>query len=109
MLILTGARETRARRRAAGILLESLPQGQFTFDVVSHGIGGLVLRHIVERGRQYGTPARRFVPGRAVLVAAPNGGTPLASAQRWDNTLGWIANLLELFPDMRGRVAAYPS
>ena len=28
MLILTGARETRARRRAAGILLEALPRAR---------------------------------------------------------------------------------
>ena len=35
----------------------------------------------------------------AVLVASPNDGTPLATPKRWDETVGWMANLLELFPD----------
>ena len=42
---------------------------------------------------------RRFKLGRAVLVASPNEGTPLATPKRWDETVGWLANLLELFPD----------
>ena len=42
---------------------------------------------------------RRFKLGRAVLVASPNEGTPLATPQRWDDTVGWIANVLEMFPD----------
>ena len=43
--------------------------------------------------------ARRFKLGRAVLVASPNEGTPLATPRRWDETVGWIANLLEMLPD----------
>ncbi len=46
-----------------------------------------------------GPSARRFKLGRAVLVASPNEGTPLATPERWDETIGWLANLLELFPD----------
>ena len=34
-----------------------------------------------------------------MLVASPNDGTPLATPKRWDDTVGWMANLLELFPD----------
>ena len=34
-----------------------------------------------------------------MLVASPNDGTPLATPKRWDDTVGWIANLLEMFPD----------
>ena len=30
---------------------------------------------------------------------SPNDGTPLATPKRWDDTVGWIANLLEMFPD----------
>ena len=66
---------------------------------MTHGRGGLVLRTIVERGQQFGKLSRRFKLGHAVLVASPNDGTPLASPQRWDDTLGWIANVLEMFPD----------
>ena len=40
-----------------------------------------------------------FKLGRAVLVASPNDGTPLATPTRWQDTVGWLANLLELFPD----------
>ena len=83
----------------AQMLLESLPEHPTTFDVVTHGRGGLVLRTIVERGGQFGDLSRRFRLGHAVLVASPNEGTPLASAERWDDTLGWIANVLEMFPD----------
>ena len=32
-------------------------------------------------------------------MASPNEGTPLATPERWEDTVGWIANLLELFPD----------
>ena len=46
-----------------------------------------------------GPHARRFKLGRAVLVACPNEGTPLATPKRWEDTVGWIANLLEMLPD----------
>ena len=64
--------------------------------------------------------SRRFKLGRAVLVASPNDGTPLATPERWDETVGWLANVLELFPSQpvhdrrrvrreRARVACQPS
>jgi len=81
------------------MLLEALPEQTTTFDVVSHSRGGLVLRTLVERAQQFGDLSRRFKLGRAVLVASPNDGTPLATPKRWDETIGWMANLLELFPD----------
>ena len=81
------------------MLLEGLPDQTFIFDVITHSRGGLVLRNLVERARVFGPLAQRFKLGRAVLVASPNDGTPLATPQRWHDTVGWIANLLELFPE----------
>ena len=82
----------------ARMLLETLPDRTTTFDVVAHSRGGLVLRHLVERSDLFGQLSRRFKLGRAVLVASPNDGTPLATPERWDETVGWLANVLELFP-----------
>jgi len=81
------------------MLLEGLPDQTTTFDVITHSRGGLVLRNLVERAELFGPLSRRFKLGRAVLVASPNDGTPLATPQRWGDTVGWLANLLELFPD----------
>ena len=67
--------------------------------MITHSRGGLVLRTLVERASRFGPLARRFKLGRAVLVASPNEGTPLATPERWDQTVGWIANVLEMFPD----------
>jgi CHAT domain-containing protein len=83
----------------ARMLLEALPEQASTFDVVTHSRGGLVLRTLVERPQLFGDLARRFKPGRVVLVASPNDGTPLATPKRWEDTIGLIANLLEMFPD----------
>jgi CHAT domain-containing protein len=82
----------------ARMLLEALPKGTFTFDVITHSRGGLVLRNLVEQAASFGALGSRFTLGRAVLVAAPNEGTPLATPSRWEDTVGWVANLLELFP-----------
>lgn len=90
---------SRTPEENARMLLEALPEQTTTFDVVTHSRGGLVLRNVVERATQFGAPSRRFKLGRAVLVASPNDGTPLATPKRWEDTIGWIANLLELFPD----------
>jgi CHAT domain-containing protein len=83
----------------ARMLLEGLPEHATTFDVITHSRGGLVLRTLIERARDFGALSKRFALGRAVLVAAPNNGTPLATPDRWDHVVGWLANLLELFPD----------
>lgn len=91
---------SRTPEENARLLLEGLPASfRGTFDVVTHSRGGLVLRQLVEGAASLGRNARRFQVGRAVLVASPNGGTPLATPQRWEDTVGWVANLLELFPD----------
>jgi hypothetical protein len=90
---------SRTPEENARMLLEGLPDQATTFDVITHSRGGLVLRNLVERADALGPIAQRFKLGRAVLVASPNEGTPLATPQRWGDTVGWIANLLELFPD----------
>ncbi len=79
-------------------LLAALPAGETTFDVIAHSRGGLVLRHLVERRESFGADARRFGFGHGVLVGVPNDGTALATPSRWEETVGWVANLLELFP-----------
>ncbi len=81
------------------MLLEALPTRPTTFDVITHSRGGLVLRHLVERRDLFGTLANRFVIGRAVLVASPNEGTPLASPDHVTHYTNWLSNVLELFPD----------
>ena len=90
---------SRTPEENARMLLEGLPDQTTTFDVITHSRGGLVLRNLVERSRAFEPIAKRFRLGRAVLVASPNEGTPLATPQRWEDTVGWVANLLELFPD----------
>ena len=70
----------------------------------THSRGGLVLRQLVEAN--HGALSQRFQLGHAVLVAAPNEGTPLATPKRWEDTIGWLANLLELFPDNPWTTAA---
>jgi CHAT domain-containing protein len=90
---------SRTPEENARMLLEGLPDKAFTFDVITHSRGGLVLRNLVERAAVFGPLSRRFRAGHVVLVASPNDGTPLATPRRWEDTLGWVANLLELFPD----------
>jgi hypothetical protein len=77
-------------------LLSGLPEGPCLFDVITHSRGGLVLRTMVERAADFGKNAARFQLGRAILVASPNDGTPLATPQRWDQTVGWVANLIKI-------------
>lgn len=79
-------------------LLAALPRAA-TFDVITHSRGGLVLRNLVERAAALGAGASNFQLGKAVLVASPNQGTPLATPDRFDKLIGWWANLLELFPE----------
>ena len=47
----------------------------------------------------FGPLADRFVIGRAVLVASPNEGTPLASPDHVTQYTNWLSNVLELFPE----------
>jgi CHAT domain-containing protein len=90
---------SRTPEQNARMLLEGLPEQATVFDVVTHSRGGLVLRTLIESAEQLGELGRRFTPGRIVLVASPNDGTPLATPKRLDDTLGLLANLLEMFPD----------
>ncbi len=83
----------------ARMLLDALPDRRTIFDCVTHSRGGLVLRHLAELPSLFGDLSNRFELGRAVLVASPNQGTPLASPQRFDTLLGWLSNLIDLFPD----------
>ena len=80
-------------------LLNGLPAGQYSFDAITHSRGGLVLRSLVEQRQLHGAIADRFRLGHAVLVASPNEGTPLATPARWESTVGWFANLMEVFPE----------
>lgn len=78
-------------------ILKKLPAAGIDCDVITQSRGGLVLRNLVER--QNALPdGDRFRLGRAALVASPNEGTPLATPDRWQDTVGWIANILDLFP-----------
>lgn len=83
----------------ARLLRSSLPAGDYQFDAVTHSRGGLVVRSLVERQQAQAGRTARLSLGHAVLVASPNDGTPLATPQRWEDTVGWLANLLEVFPD----------
>ena len=91
--------DLRTPEENARMLLEGLPDRPTTFDVVAYSRGGLVLRTLVERADALGRASARFRLGQAVLVAVPNEGTPLADPNRWAETIGWLANLLEMFPD----------
>lgn len=78
-------------------LIDNLPKPA-TFDVITHSRGGLILRNLAERQGALGPRASNFKLGTAVLVASPNLGTPLATADRFEEFLSWWANLIELFP-----------
>jgi hypothetical protein len=83
----------------AAALLEALPAsgGPWEFDVVTHSRGGLVMRSAVELNLRH---SGRFRPGRVVLTASPNAGTPLATPGRWEEVLTFWANLGDLFPNV---------
>jgi hypothetical protein len=83
----------------AQALLDRLPKGPCVFDVVTHSRGGLVLRTLVEMAASLGPKATSFQLGRAVLVASPNDGTPLASPNRFEDFLNWLSNVIDMFPD----------
>jgi hypothetical protein len=90
---------SRTPEENARTLLAALPKGPRLFDVVTHSRGGLVLRTLVEDAAALGPNASRFQLGRAVLVASPNDGTPLASPNRFQDLLNWLSNLMDLFPE----------
>lgn len=85
---------SRTPEENAKAVLDALPAGPCVFDAITHSRGGLVLRDLVELQK-----SPKFKLRRAVLVASPNAGTPLASPKRFDVFVTWISNLLDLFPD----------
>ncbi|HEX7708072.1 MAG TPA: CHAT domain-containing protein [Thermoanaerobaculia bacterium] len=65
-------------------------------DVITHSRGGLVFRAASELAAASGQAA--LAVQRAVLVASPNDGSPLAAPERLINFLNAVANLAEMFP-----------
>jgi pimeloyl-ACP methyl ester carboxylesterase len=77
-------------------LLKSLPgDKKWTFNVVSHSRGGLVVRELAARASKDG-PCQ---VDRMVMVAPPNFGTPLANARHWVTFLNTYTNILTDLPD----------
>jgi pimeloyl-ACP methyl ester carboxylesterase len=73
-----------------------LPKGkQWTFNVVSHSRGGLVVRELAARATKGGS----YQVDRMVMVAPPNFGTPLANAKHWVTFLNTYTNILTDLPD----------
>lgn len=84
----------------AGLLAEQLPAGRgLEVDVVAHSRGGLVARVLCERAAEAGLDPGRLKVCRAVLVATPNSGTPLADRKHLNAFIDTLTNLLEFFPD----------
>jgi hypothetical protein len=90
---------SRSPEENARALLEFLPDRENLFDVVSYSRGGVVLRTLTEQAQGLGGLGRRFRLNHGVLVAVPNGGTPLATGRRWEDTFGLLSTLLDMVPD----------
>jgi hypothetical protein len=80
-------------------LLDSLPDQDFTFDIITHSRGGLVVRELLEGSGVRHPKRARLKIGRVMMVASPSMGTPLASPGQWDQKLSFFANILELLPE----------
>ena len=79
-----------------GWLIDQLPKGkQWKFDTVSHSRGGLVVRELAARAKELGS----CEVDRMVMVAPPNFGTPLASADHWKTFLNVHTSILTYAPD----------
>jgi hypothetical protein len=77
-------------------LLDELPAG-LELDIVTHSRGGLVGRELIRQAAEQ--PGRQLRIGKAVLVAAPNRGTPLANGDHWIDMLDRYTNLIAQAPD----------
>jgi hypothetical protein len=86
------------------MFLGYLPRAGATVDAIGYSRGGLLLRILAEQGTRFGPSRLRLE--KAVLLAVPNQGTPLATAARWDEIVGWIANLIEACPKQPWTLAA---
>ncbi len=80
-------------------LWSELPHGAIEMDVIGYSRGSLFARALLARARAGGDPQRQVRIGKVVLVAGPQQGTALARPQRYRDTLGWLANLLDALPD----------
>jgi hypothetical protein len=80
-------------------LLDSLPDQDFEFDIITHSRGGLVVRELLEGSGVRHPKRARLKIGKVIMVASPSDGTPLASPGHWDQRLSFFANLLELLPE----------
>jgi hypothetical protein len=78
--------------------LRALGQRRLRVDLLAHSRGGLVSRLLAEQPDRTGG---RLEVGRAVLVATPNAGTPLASDRRLGQLLDRLTTLSDLLPDSR--------
>ena len=78
--------------------LRRLGERRLRVDLLAHSRGGLVSRLLAEQPDR--TDGRLEV-GRAVLVAAPNAGTALASDKRLGQLLDRLTTLADLLPDTR--------
>jgi hypothetical protein len=90
---------SRSPEENARALLDFLPDRENLFDVISYSRGGVVLRTLTEQAQGLGGLGRRFRLNRGVLIAVPNGGTPLATGRRWEDTFGLLSTLLDMVPD----------
>ena len=79
-------------------LLDSMPDQDFEFDVVTHSRGGLVVRELLERSGLRHPKGARLKTGNVIMVASPSAGTPLGSPSHWEKKLSLVANVLELLP-----------
>ena len=79
-------------------LLQWLPD-DLELDLVTHSRGGLVGRHLAWRLEQQRAGGGQQAVKRAVLVAAPNRGTPLADGDHWYEMLDRYTNLAAELPD----------
>ncbi|HYF63930.1 MAG TPA: hypothetical protein VD886_14005, partial [Herpetosiphonaceae bacterium] len=77
-------------------LLGELPNNM-ELDIVTHSRGGLVGRELIRQLADQ--PGRQVRVGKAVLVASPNRGTPLANGDHWIEMLDRYTNLIAQAPD----------
>lgn len=76
-------------------LLQHLPPS-LDLDIVTHSRGGLVGRELIRHLHQHCHPVQVH---KAVLVAAPNRGTPLVNGDHWIEMLDRYTNLIAQAPD----------
>ncbi|HVT44312.1 MAG TPA: CHAT domain-containing protein [Thermoanaerobaculia bacterium] len=81
----------------ARAMMRSYPAGAAACDVIAHSRGGLLFR-IASESSLNDPLVPRLLADRAILVASPNEGSPLADPQRLVDLVNLIANLAEIHP-----------